>query len=108
MLAAGARKIQMTADAAWLAGSGWLRRTPGRHYVVTCSRDLLDSVLREQALLTAPGISLRTRAQGIGLVGSAQRVTGVSLRDHVSGATRSLTRTWSLMRQAAHHGQDTG
>ncbi|MEV6948919.1 FAD-dependent oxidoreductase [Streptomyces sp. NPDC051172] len=90
LLVTGARKIQMTADAAWLAGSGWLRRTPGRHYVITCSRDLLDWVLREQALLTAPEISLRTRTQAIGLVGSSQRVTGVSVRDHVTGATETL------------------
>jgi hypothetical protein len=72
------------------------------------ARDLLDWVLREQALLAAPGSPCAPEHKP-----SASSATLSASRAYASATAspappRSFTPTWSSTRQAAHHGQDTG
>ncbi|MEU8975122.1 FAD-dependent monooxygenase [Streptomyces monashensis] len=91
LIAHGAHRIKVPGDAVWWAGTRWVPRAPGRHYVLSCSRNLLDWVLREQCLThVGRGLCLRTGTQALGLVGSRERVTGVRVRDQQTGATEVL------------------
>ncbi|MER5479402.1 pyridine nucleotide-disulfide oxidoreductase [Streptomyces sp. NPDC002734] len=78
ILEAGGRDISMTADALMTGPAGWFRRWPQRsHCLLTCSRELLDFVVR-RAVLSHPGIAV-LKAEATGLTGTAERVTGVRL-----------------------------
>ncbi|MFJ5532912.1 NAD(P)/FAD-dependent oxidoreductase [Streptomyces sp. NPDC093261] len=88
VLAAGGREISLTSGAVMLGPEGWFRRwRHDSHPMLTCSRDLLDAILRE-AILDRPPIALR-RAQAVSLLGSADRVTGVRIAD-AQGAEEDL------------------
>ncbi|GAA0273081.1 NAD(P)-binding protein [Streptomyces polychromogenes] len=79
-LAAGANRIPIPTGMVALSAQGWFRRW-GRetHFVLGCSRDLLDSVVRDHVL--APGgVTVLSRTRVEGLTGSASRVTGVRVR----------------------------
>ncbi|MBC7273205.1 MAG: FAD-dependent monooxygenase [Streptomyces sp.] len=55
----------------------WFRRfTATHHHNLVCSRDLLDSVMRDHVLADAR-ITLRQRTTVLGLTGDSTRVTGV-------------------------------
>ncbi|MGW2255314.1 FAD-dependent oxidoreductase [Kitasatospora sp. NPDC001660] len=84
-IAAGARRVNLPDGWMMLAGHVWVRRFPGRHYSIACSRDLLDWVMREQ-VLAGPGIALRAGTQALGLTGDRTRVAGVRVRDERTGA----------------------
>jgi 2-polyprenyl-6-methoxyphenol hydroxylase-like FAD-dependent oxidoreductase len=87
-LLAGARRIPIPTGMVGLSSQGWFRRW-GRetHFLIACSRDLLDSVVRGQAL-ALPGVkTVCARAEG--LTGSAEQVTGVRLR-HADGNLQTL------------------
>ncbi|MGX2998874.1 NAD(P)/FAD-dependent oxidoreductase [Streptomyces sp. JNUCC 64] len=59
----------------------WFRRfTATHHRNLVCSRDLLDSVLRER-VLGQPGVTLRQNTTAVGLTGDARRVTGLGVHD---------------------------
>ncbi|GAA2261253.1 FAD-dependent monooxygenase [Streptomyces amakusaensis] len=79
-LAAGARRIPVPTGMVGLSPQGWYRRWRREtHFLIACSRDLLDAVVREQVLEDrAVQVVQRTRAEG--LVGTATRVTGVRVR----------------------------
>ncbi|KWT61882.1 hypothetical protein ADL21_11420 [Streptomyces albus subsp. albus] len=85
-IAAGARRIGMPSGLVALTAQGWMRRWPSPHFVVACSRDLLDWVVREQ-VVAHPAVTLRTGLQAVGLTGNARRVTGVQVRDGHTGQT---------------------
>ncbi|MFI9650637.1 NAD(P)/FAD-dependent oxidoreductase [Streptomyces sp. NPDC052040] len=91
VLAAGGREISMTSGAVMLGPEGWFRRwRHDSHPLLTCSRDLLDSILRE-AVLGRPGIRLR-RGRAVSLLGSAGRITGVRVADgEAEGAEEDLS-----------------
>ncbi|WP_432190247.1 FAD-dependent monooxygenase [Streptomyces sp. Tue6028] len=81
LLAAGAREESLTAMLG-LGPRGWFRRwqpITDELLLTCCSRDLLDSALRE-AVLGTPRITLR-RAQAVALLGTSQRVTGVRVSE---------------------------
>ncbi|MEV6482534.1 FAD-dependent monooxygenase [Streptomyces sp. NPDC051576] len=76
LLTAGAHEISLSSGMLALTPEGWLRRW--RHEgprMLTCSRALLDWVVRE-AVLAGTKTEIR-RAQGLELLGDAHRVTGV-------------------------------
>ncbi|MET7679769.1 FAD-dependent monooxygenase [Streptomyces sp. NPDC005423] len=78
LLAAGAHEISLSSGMLALTAEGWMRRW--RHEgprMVTCSRALLDWVVRA-AVLAGTGARVRT-ARGLGLTGDAGRVTGVRI-----------------------------
>ncbi|MER7489541.1 FAD-dependent monooxygenase, partial [Streptomyces sp. NPDC126497] len=78
LLAAGAHEIPLGSGVLALTSEGWLRRwrRPGPS-MVTCSRALLDWVVRTTVRERAP-LEIR-RAAVVGLTGSAERVRGVRI-----------------------------
>ncbi|MFG2717749.1 FAD-dependent oxidoreductase [Streptomyces sp. NPDC048416] len=80
-LAAGARRIALPTGLVSMQSQGWLRRWPEMQFVIACSRDLLDWVVREQ-VTAHPRIRVLTRTELLGLEGTAARVTGVRVRTH--------------------------
>lgn len=81
LLAAGARRVPVPTDMVAYAPRGWFRRwnRPTSHYVLTCSRDLLDSVIRSR-IRAHPRITIREQVQVLGLTGGDRRITGVRVR----------------------------
>ncbi|MCX5192447.1 FAD-dependent monooxygenase [Streptomyces sp. NBC_00249] len=83
-LAAGANRIPVPTGMVALSSQGWFRRWhdaphPATHFVIGCSRDLLDSVVRD-LVLTGGGVRVLAHTRVEGLTGSASRVTGVRVR----------------------------
>jgi 2-polyprenyl-6-methoxyphenol hydroxylase-like FAD-dependent oxidoreductase len=78
-LAAGARRIALPTGLVTLQPHGWLRRWPEMQFMIACSRDLLDSVIRAQ-VSQRPRITVMERTELLGLEGGASRVTGVRVR----------------------------
>jgi 2-polyprenyl-6-methoxyphenol hydroxylase-like FAD-dependent oxidoreductase len=83
---AGAHKLSMGGDIMTQAAGRWLRTAPDGAYVITCSRHLLDHIVRGQ-VLGRPGIRVEQSATVVGLAGSAQRVTGVVVEDAAGSRT---------------------
>ncbi|MET9610595.1 FAD-dependent oxidoreductase [Streptomyces sp. NPDC006512] len=74
--AAGAIRRSLPTDLVTLTARGWIPRCAEKQFSISCSRDLLDSVVR--ARVTAlPGVTLLQRSRVRGLEGSAARITGV-------------------------------
>ncbi|WP_052808892.1 FAD-dependent monooxygenase [Streptomyces natalensis] len=87
-LAEGARALPLPSGASGAAPQGWSVRRPAQ-CVIACSRDLLDRVVREQVpALDGVGVLDATEAEG--LTGTAEHVTGVRIRDTVTGRVRRL------------------
>ncbi|MEW2634565.1 FAD-dependent oxidoreductase [Streptomyces sp. NPDC048389] len=83
-LAAGARRIALPTGLVSMSSQGWFRRFPEMQFLVACSRDLLDWVVREQ-VLAGPRITLLERTELLGLQGAAGRVDGVRVRGDAEG-----------------------
>ncbi|MEU4225875.1 FAD-dependent oxidoreductase [Nonomuraea sp. NPDC026600] len=77
LFARGAHRRRLPGDALILAAAGWFRRLDTEAYLISCSRGLLDQVVRQRAL---GAVSTWPGTQALGLVGDASRVTGVSVR----------------------------
>ncbi|WP_225829213.1 NAD(P)/FAD-dependent oxidoreductase [Streptomyces naphthomycinicus] len=80
LLAAGAHEIALgNGMLALTPDSGWLRRWKWHGpRMITCSRALLDWVLRQALLDSCPNVSIH-RARAEGLLGDARRVCGVRI-----------------------------
>lgn len=87
LLARGAHRRGMPGDALILSGEGWFRRHHTDAYLISCSRWLLDHVVRQRSL-AGSAVSVRDGTHVLGVVGSASRVTGVTVR---SGDGRTET-----------------
>jgi 2-polyprenyl-6-methoxyphenol hydroxylase-like FAD-dependent oxidoreductase len=87
-LAAGARRIPLPTGLVTLSAQGWVRRWPEMEFMIACSRDLLESVVRAR-LLAGPRVTLLDRTEILGLEGDASRVTGLRVRS-ADGAARVL------------------
>jgi 2-polyprenyl-6-methoxyphenol hydroxylase-like FAD-dependent oxidoreductase len=87
-LAAGARRIPLPTGLVTLQPQGWLRRWPEMQFMIACSRDLLDSVVREH-VLDDPRVTLLHHTELLGLDGDASQVTGVRVRTS-EGVERTL------------------
>jgi 2-polyprenyl-6-methoxyphenol hydroxylase-like FAD-dependent oxidoreductase len=77
--AAGAHRIPLTSGMVGYSPQGWFRRWPESHYVITCSRDLLDWVVRCRVLKNEH-VVLMQNITVTGLEGTAAAVTGVKVR----------------------------
>ncbi|GLF98295.1 pyridine nucleotide-disulfide oxidoreductase [Streptomyces yaizuensis] len=75
-LAAGARRIALPTGLVTLSSKGWIRRWPEMQFMLACTRDLLDWVVRER-VLELPAVSVLQGHTVRGLTGTAGRVTGV-------------------------------
>ncbi|MFF4605588.1 NAD(P)/FAD-dependent oxidoreductase [Streptomyces sp. NPDC001339] len=87
-LAEGARRVPMPAE---LAAHSPLARLGRRRlpYLIACSRDLLDRVIRRQ-VPALPGVTVLDGTEAEGLTGTAEHITGVRVRDTTSGETYRL------------------
>jgi 2-polyprenyl-6-methoxyphenol hydroxylase-like FAD-dependent oxidoreductase len=72
----GAHHLRIGERMLMLSPQGWSRRFSGDSFVVTCTRALLDHVVRAQ-VLSYHKISVIQPARAIGLIGDRGRVTGV-------------------------------
>ncbi|MFF8592106.1 NAD(P)/FAD-dependent oxidoreductase [Streptomyces sp. NPDC015220] len=81
LLAVGAHRIPVTTNMVIHAPEGWYRRWQrATHHVITASRDLIDSIVREQLLESDPRITVRPHTRVVGLLGDRHTITGVRLR----------------------------
>ncbi|GAU68368.1 hypothetical protein SSP35_07_01700 [Streptomyces sp. NBRC 110611] len=87
-LAEGARRVPMPAE---LAAHSPLARLGRRRlpYLIACSRDLLDRVIRHQ-VPALPGVTVLDGTEAEGLTGTAEHITGVRVRDTTTGETYRL------------------
>lgn len=78
LLAAGATERGLTSGLVTLGPQGWYRRSRhhASHPLLVASRDLIDCTVRDAVLTSTTRISIR-RASAAGLLGTAERVTGV-------------------------------
>jgi 2-polyprenyl-6-methoxyphenol hydroxylase-like FAD-dependent oxidoreductase len=81
----GAHRLEIPRDLLTRAAAGWQRRFhEGRHTAFSCTRPLLDHVVRDQVLRAAAAAETRVEilqaTEVIGLLGTADRVTGVRTR----------------------------
>ncbi|UQI44805.1 FAD-dependent monooxygenase [Streptomyces sp. HU2014] len=88
-VSAGARRLALPTGLVALGPGGWFPRWPGTQYLLACTRDLLDLVVRAR-VLALPGIVLREGTEAVALLGDVRRVTGVRVRDAGTGAGGTL------------------
>ncbi|MFC9295389.1 NAD(P)/FAD-dependent oxidoreductase [Streptomyces sp. NPDC057011] len=74
--AAGAIRRSLPADLVTKTAQGWIPRFGEKQFNVSCSRDLLDSVVRAR-VTGLPGVTTLQRSRVRGLEGTAARITGV-------------------------------
>jgi len=79
LLAAGALPIALPADVLWLNAAGWSRRFPATHEILSCSRDLLDHLVRSR-VRQAGRVGFLTGYEAAGLLVDGSRVRGLRLR----------------------------
>ncbi|WP_329037633.1 enterotoxin [Streptomyces sp. NBC_01725] len=91
LLAAGARRVGVQRDMLLMSAAGWCERFPETQYMLTCSRALLEWVLRG-CVLALPNVSVLEGTVAAGLAGDAGAVSGVRVRarDGEGGAERLL------------------
>ncbi|MFJ8229849.1 FAD-dependent oxidoreductase [Streptomyces sp. NPDC094448] len=88
-IAAGARRIPLPTGLVSYTAQGWLRRWPVEmQYMIACTRDLLDWVVRRR-VLGHPRIRLLDGHELTGLLGTRHGVTGVRVRTS-AGVVRHL------------------
>lgn len=75
LLERGAHRLGVPEDVITLSADGWQHRFPATQFMITCTRDLTDWVVRDQAV-RSPHVLVRA-GRATGLLGSAERVTGV-------------------------------
>ncbi|MGW4088056.1 NAD(P)/FAD-dependent oxidoreductase [Streptomyces sp. NPDC004822] len=76
LYAAGAKKRGLPSGALARGPEGWMERLDTDAYLLLCSRDLLDHIVRRQ-VLGHDRIAVREATKVLGLAGGATRVTGV-------------------------------
>ncbi|ANZ38068.1 hypothetical protein BBK82_20385 [Lentzea guizhouensis] len=89
LFAAGAHRVGVPNALVSLSAQGWVPRFPEMQYIVSCSRSLLDWVVRSRALRDNK-ISVLTGTEPVSLLGDQQAVTGVLVEDRISGEQISL------------------
>jgi 2-polyprenyl-6-methoxyphenol hydroxylase-like FAD-dependent oxidoreductase len=98
---AGARHLMLPRDMLVYTRTGWHHRFPeGRFSLVSCTRPLLDHIVRDRVLSGAAEsgteLSILQGTRVTGLLGTADRVAGVVIRQRGEGAasaqaTREMT-----------------
>ncbi|MFI9024309.1 NAD(P)/FAD-dependent oxidoreductase [Streptomyces sp. NPDC053560] len=78
LFAAGARRRGMPGDLLTLSAEGWYRRHRGDAYVIACSRELTDHVVRTRVLADKK-ITVIESAKATGPAGDRRRITGVRI-----------------------------
>ncbi|MCK2220396.1 FAD-dependent oxidoreductase [Actinomadura sp. ATCC 31491] len=78
LYARGAHRRGLTGDALILSAEGWFGRHDTGAYLVSCTRALLDQVVRHRAL-AGGRVTVWQDARVLALTGDAARVTGVTI-----------------------------
>ncbi|MGD9486292.1 FAD-dependent monooxygenase [Streptomyces sp. TRM70308] len=86
---AGAHRIPIPAGLVSYTPFGWQHRFADEQYTLACTRPLLDHTVRHQAL-REPGVTVAERTEALELCGTADRVTGVRVRELDTGTVRRL------------------
>jgi flavin-dependent dehydrogenase len=76
LYAHGAHRRGLTGDVLILSADGWFARHDTGAYLISCTRVLLDHVVRRRALR---GVTVWPDTVALGLIGDAGRVTGVTV-----------------------------
>ncbi|MCX5193446.1 FAD-dependent monooxygenase [Streptomyces sp. NBC_00249] len=74
--AAGALRRSLPTDLVTMTAQGWIPRCDEKQFNISCSRDLLDSVVRRR-VVALPGVTTLQQSRVRALEGTAARVTGV-------------------------------
>ncbi|MDX3071313.1 NAD(P)/FAD-dependent oxidoreductase [Streptomyces sp. MI02-7b] len=90
LAAAGARRLDMPRDLLTCGLTGWqIRFHEGRHSLISCTRPLLDHVVRTRVLAAAAAsgtaVEVVEATDAVGLLGGPDRVTGVRVRPRGAG-----------------------
>jgi 2-polyprenyl-6-methoxyphenol hydroxylase-like FAD-dependent oxidoreductase len=89
LAAQGAHRRDLSGGALIQGAEGWFRRHETGANLISCSRWLMDHVVRQRAL--ADGVvAVRERTRVLGLLGDATRVTGAVIR-HANERTETIT-----------------
>ncbi|MET7717263.1 pyridine nucleotide-disulfide oxidoreductase [Streptomyces sp. NPDC005407] len=80
LLRAGARRIPLPTGMLAYSPEGWYRRWPATHFLLACSRDLIDFTVRE-LVAAEPNIHILQGVTAVGLDGTERRVSGVRVSD---------------------------
>ncbi|TVL89686.1 NAD(P)/FAD-dependent oxidoreductase [Streptomyces sp. SAJ15] len=91
--AAGAHRLLIPRDLLTRSRNGWQRRYhEERHSMITCTRPVLDATVRSRVLAAAARSRTRVEvvqaSEAVGLLGGAERVTGVRIRSRAGGRRR--------------------
>jgi 2-polyprenyl-6-methoxyphenol hydroxylase-like FAD-dependent oxidoreductase len=85
LYAAGAVRVEWPRDVLWLTPSGWSRRFEESQEMLSCSRELLDFIIRRR--LAALGrVTFVEEADAVGLIADGAGVGGVRLRRRGGGS----------------------
>ncbi|MFJ3217562.1 NAD(P)/FAD-dependent oxidoreductase [Kitasatospora sp. NPDC086801] len=89
LYAAGAHRRGMPWGIVTYSAEGWYRRhRDSDAHLISCSRDLLDHVVRQQVFAAAAGIKVLQKTQVVGLAGTSARISGVRVEQ--DGEERTL------------------
>lgn len=88
LLAEGAHHIGLPENSLTLNAHGWQHRFPESQFVMTCGRELLDWVVRDQTLRNEK-ITVLEGTDVVDLCGDMQRVTGAVVRE-ADGSNRQI------------------
>ncbi|QKV91105.1 FAD-binding protein [Streptomyces sp. NA02950] len=88
--AAGAHRMEAPRDVITRTSTGWQRRYhEGKHALLSCTRPLFDATVRARVLAEADRSGTRVEVleatEAVGLLGTAERVTGVRVRSRDAG-----------------------
>ncbi|MGH3756177.1 MAB_1171c family putative transporter [Actinophytocola sp.] len=89
LIASGAHRLGVPNQFVASTPQGWTRRFDETHYIISCSRGLVDWVVREQ-VLRDERIEVVQAADVIGLSGDPERITGGRLRHRETATTRHI------------------
>ena len=82
---AGAPSLDMAADMAWLTAAGWGVRFSSDLRMLTCSRDLLEWVIRRR-LAAFDGVRFIEGADACGLIVKGEAIAGIRIRHRNASA----------------------
>ncbi|MGW2377893.1 MULTISPECIES: NAD(P)/FAD-dependent oxidoreductase [Kitasatospora] len=100
LTAAGAHRVSASGDLKWLSSAGWMVDYPARMSFLSCTRPVLDKLVLDR-VRTEPSIEFLEGTDVVGLLGSAQAVTGVKLRERGSEGGEVLDLPAELVIDAA-------
>jgi flavin-dependent dehydrogenase len=89
LLAAGAHQHHLPHHLVSMSAQGWLTRFPGTQYLISCSRNLIDWVVRRQVLAN-PKITVLENTDVDTLIGTGSRISGARVRDRDTDAQTDL------------------